>query len=83
MAALLGKLCCHVSKQRLYFSTNSHEMSISSCTRCKLCHRSITRQQDKWESFHTAMRHAAVPLKMGKLWMTGAQVHFSLVLCSQ
>eukprot|EP00439_Symbiodinium_sp_Y106_P042965 s1976_g5.t1 len=30
--------------------------------------------EDKWESFHGAMRNAAVPLKMGKLWMTGSQV---------
>mmetsp|Transcript_25060 Transcript_25060/g.52046 ORF Transcript_25060/g.52046 Transcript_25060/m.52046 type:complete len:379 (-) Transcript_25060:67-1203(-) len=28
----------------------------------------------KWEKLHEAIRHAAVPLKMGKLWMTGAQV---------
>jgi len=28
----------------------------------------------KWSELHNAMREAATPLKMGKLWMTGAQV---------
>jgi len=28
----------------------------------------------RWERLHGAIREAALPLKMGKLWMTGAQV---------
>lgn len=30
--------------------------------------------QPKWNALHDAIREAAGPLKMGKLWMTGAQV---------
>mmetsp|Transcript_8718 Transcript_8718/g.17926 ORF Transcript_8718/g.17926 Transcript_8718/m.17926 type:complete len:380 (-) Transcript_8718:8-1147(-) len=30
--------------------------------------------QERWEKLHEAIRAAAVPLKMGKLWMTGPQV---------
>ena len=29
--------------------------------------------EEKWEKLHECVRAAAVPLKMGKLWMTGAQ----------
>eukprot|EP00933_Yihiella_yeosuensis_P030827 TRINITY_DN24399_c0_g1_i1.p1 TRINITY_DN24399_c0_g1~~TRINITY_DN24399_c0_g1_i1.p1 ORF type:complete len:339 (-),score=60.02 TRINITY_DN24399_c0_g1_i1:86-1102(-) len=30
--------------------------------------------EERWEKLNEAIREAAVPLKMGKLWMTGAQV---------
>merc|ERR1740138_588791 len=29
---------------------------------------------EKWEQLHEGIRQAARPLKMGKLWMTGAQM---------
>ena len=32
--------------------------------------RSLRRE---WEKLHSAIREAAVPLKMGNLWMTGSQ----------
>lgn len=39
---------------------------------CSLCHR-MWRREERWEKLHEAIRTAALPLKMGKLWMTGAQ----------
>jgi len=34
---------------------------------------SLPEPEERWEKLHEAIRAAAVPLKMGKLWMTGPQ----------
>lgn len=33
----------------------------------------VLHWEDRWEYLHEAIRDAAVPLKMGQLWMTGPQ----------